>query len=200
MLEAAVDSGCKGLFVGLESLSDKNLRSVRKGFNRTDEYQASIETLHNAGIAIEVGLAFGFDYDTIAVFEETEKFLQDNSVEVAQLTIVTPYPGTPLFDNYMDDNRILTTDWKFYDFNHVVFQPKNMSPIELQRGTDNLINQFYSYGSIFRRFFNSVKHLGIDTAVRLALPLSLAIRKRVTTWEKRPTSAGDTLHWLEQTG
>ena len=200
LLEAAVESGCKGLFVGLESLSNKNLRSVRKGFNRADEYQASIETLHSSGIAIEVGLAFGFDYDTVTVFEETDKFLRDNSVEVAQLTIVTPYPGTPLFDKYIEDNRILTTDWKYYDFNHVIFMPKNMSPLELQQGTDDLINRFYSYGSIFKRFLNSTKYLGVDTAIRLALPLSLAIRKRVTTWEQRPTVENDTLYWLEKTG
>lgn len=197
LLDAAVESGCKGLFVGLESLSDRNLRSVRKGFNHTDEYQRSLETLHVAGIAIEVGLAFGFDYDTPGVFEEASEFLDENSVEVAQLTIVTPYPGTPLFDKYLQESRILTTDWAYYDFNHVVFQPKSMSPLELQLGTDNLINRFYSYNSIFKRFISSVKYLGIDTALRLALPLSLAIRKRVTSWEKRSTAEGNSLYWLE---
>ena len=200
LLEAAAASGCRGLFVGLESLSNENLQKVKKGFNRADEYYTSIETLHKAGIAVEVGFAFGFDDDHPDVFEKTSQFLKDSSTEVAQLTILTPFPGTPLYKKFLKSGRILTTDWKYYDFNHVVIRPLHMSPRELQEGVDGVINDFYSFRSIAKRIYSSLGYLGAGTTFKLVLPLSLAIRKRVTTWEKRSSTIDKGLNWLEEAG
>ena len=198
LLDAAVKSGCRGIFAGLESLSNVNLKKMNKGFSQADDYMSSIEILHNSGIAVEAGFAFGFDDDTTDVFEETLNFLIESSVEVAQITILTPFPGTPLYNNFDAKRRILTKEWQYYDFNHVVFRPKNMSPKELQQGTDMVIDKFYSMKNITKRVKASFSYLGTRTTLGLVLPLSLAIRKRVTTWEKRPTICGQGLYWLPE--
>lgn len=198
LLDAAVESGCKGLFVGFESLSDENLKAMRKGFNRADEYLRSTEMLHSRGIAVEAAFIFGLDGDTVDVFDKTLDFLTESAVEVAQLTMMTPFPGTTLYEQLEKEGRILTRDWKYYDFNHVVFRPMNMSPEELQEGTDKLVDQFYSYKAMARRIGASVRNLGIRPTLELFVPLSFAIKRRVETWERRPSRDGRGLFWLEQ--
>jgi radical SAM superfamily enzyme YgiQ (UPF0313 family) len=199
LLDAAAESGCRGLFVGLESLSDENLRDVHKGFCRAEEYLGSIETLHKRGIAVEAAFIFGMDNDTTEVFDRTLEFLNESAVEVAQLTMVTPFPGTPLYEELEREGRILTRDWKYYDFNHVVFRPRRMSPEELQAGTDKLVEEFYSYKAMARRIRAAFQNLGVSMTFRYVLPLSIAIKRRVETWERRPSTTGEGLFWLEKT-
>ncbi|MCK4515635.1 MAG: hypothetical protein KAU31_10280, partial [Spirochaetaceae bacterium] len=67
-----------------------------------------------------------------------------------------------------------------------------------QEGTDKLVSQFYSYKAIARRFGASMRNLGVRTTLELFLPLSLAIKRRVDTWEQRPSEAGNGLYWLDQ--
>ena len=75
-LELAARSGCKQLFIGLESISQASVNEVSKAFNRVDEYAQAIERIHSHGISVQAGIVFGFDHDTEAVFEETLDFLE----------------------------------------------------------------------------------------------------------------------------
>ena len=68
-LEAAARSGCKQLFLGLESISQASMAEVNKGFNRVEEYLRIIQRIHSHGIAVQAGIVFGFDHDTPAIFE-----------------------------------------------------------------------------------------------------------------------------------
>jgi len=196
LLEAAVNSGCKGLFVGLESLSDESLRKVEKGFCLAETYLGDIEALHRAGIAVEAGIIFGFDEDGPEVFDRTLEFLKASRIELAQITVLSPLPGTVIYDQMAKEGRILTRDWGYYDFFHVVFQPKRLTPEELQSRTDEVVRHFYSTREILGRAASSTRFLGLLPALGTILPLNLAIKKRVETWEARPTSKSDELHWL----
>jgi radical SAM superfamily enzyme YgiQ (UPF0313 family) len=196
LLEAAVSSGCKGLFVGLETLSNESLDKVEKGFYRAETYLNGIETLHKAGIAVEVGIMFGFDEDGPEVFSATLEFLKESRVELAQITPVTPLPGTVIHQQLESEARILTRDWSYYDFFHVVFKPMKMTPEELQAGTDNVVKQFYSTRAIFERAISSTRFLGPLQALGIFLPINLAAKKRIETWEARPSSKTNELHWL----
>ena len=125
LLEAAARSGCKQLFVGLESISQPSMEEVRKGFNRVSEYAGIVERIHAHGIAVQAGIVFGFDHDTPEIFKETLDFLEDAGVQNATFNILTPYPGTPLFRKLEAERRILTMDWrKFNGRTDVVFQPE----------------------------------------------------------------------------
>jgi radical SAM superfamily enzyme YgiQ (UPF0313 family) len=155
-LEAAARSGCKQLFVGLESISQKSIAEVNKPFNRVDEYFKIIERIHSHGIAVQVGIVFGFDNDTPEIFKDTIDFLEKAGVQNATLNILTPFPGTPMFRKMEAEGRILTRDWRRYNSrDDVVYQPKQMSVAELLAGFRYANERFYSLSSMAKRLSRS---------------------------------------------
>jgi len=163
LLDLAARSGCKWLFMGFETTSVENLRSLGKAkLNRAPEYEQSIATIHNAGIKILGSFMFGLDNDGPDVFDRTLDFCIENHLECANFYILTPLPGTKLFDYMKDQNRIEHYDWSRYDANHVVIQPANMSKKELMEGYIHTYHAFYSMRSIARRALTT-KHDKIHT-------------------------------------
>jgi radical SAM superfamily enzyme YgiQ (UPF0313 family) len=155
-LELAARSGCKQLFLGLESVSQKSLNLANKPFNRVDNYLKIIERIHAHGIAVQAGIVFGFDEDEKSIFKDTIDFLETAGIQNATFNILTPYPGTPLFQRLQEENRILTYDWSKYNARtDVVFQPKNMSCEDLLAGFNAVNQHFYSLSSITKRLSKS---------------------------------------------
>ena len=176
LLAAAAASGCRQLFVGLESVVQPSMDEVHKGFNRVEDYARRIARIHAYGIAVQAGIVFGFDHDGPAVFAETVDFLEETGVENATFNILTPWPGTALFERLEAEGRILTRDWSRYNGRtDVVFQPRQMSPEELLAGFRAANRRFYSLKSIARRMRVSPTQLG------WALPLNLAYHFRLRT-------------------
>ncbi len=168
-LEAAARSGCKQLFIGLESISQASMNEVHKGFNRVEEYARVIERIHAHGIAVQAGIVFGFDNDTVSIFGETLDFLETAGVQNATFNILTPYPGTRLYQRLEAEGRILSRDWSKYNGRDaVVFQPRHMSTQALLDGYRYANRRFYSYRSIYRRLSRST------TGLWWTLPLNLA--------------------------
>jgi len=152
----AARSGCKALFLGFESISQESLQSTNKAHNCVADYRRIIANLHRHGVAVHLGVMFGFDEDDVGIFRQTAAFLDAACVDVATISMVVPMPGTPTFDRLRADNRILTTDWSRYDGKkHCVFEPARMSPRELEAGTEWVARQFYSPRSIARRLAGS---------------------------------------------
>lgn len=172
-LEAAARSGCKQLFIGLESISQSSMAEARKAFNRVDEYGQIIARIHSHGIAVQAGIVFGFDNDTPEIFSKTVDFLEATGVQNATFNILTPYPGTPLFQRLEAEGRILTRDWRKYNARtDVVFQPKRMSGAELLAGYRYAYERFYSLPGIVKRLARSPVQLW------WTLPLNLAYSVR----------------------
>lgn len=176
LLELAAKSGCVGLFIGLESLSNKNLRDVEKGFYQADKYSDLIAKINDYGIVVMAGFMFGFDHDDKGVFERTIKFTKEMHLIASQIAILTPFPGTPLYNRLKSQGRIFEHDWTKYDYRHVVFTPKKMTPDELQEGTDWTISEFYGYSSIFGRMFRNLPKWGLINTVLYGLPLNLSYK------------------------
>jgi radical SAM superfamily enzyme YgiQ (UPF0313 family) len=151
LLALAARSGCGGLFVGFESLADGNLKAWRKTTNRARDYARAVARLHAAGIGVYAGFVFGMDDDGPDVFERTLDFLDAARVDALQATILTPFPGTPLFDEMDRQGRIRSRDWAHYDFGHVVFEPRRMSAETLRAGHSWVQSRFYSRGPTWRR-------------------------------------------------
>jgi radical SAM superfamily enzyme YgiQ (UPF0313 family) len=171
----AATSGCKALFMGFESISQESLDSTNKGHNRVAGYRELIRSLHRHGIAAHLGIMFGFDQDDRGIFRRTVEFLEEASVDVTTMSMVVPMPGTPTFQRWQAEGRILTTDWSKYDGKkHCVFRPARMSPEELVAGTEWASRRFYSLGSIARRmwgsrtgvWWNLPRNLGYHLALR----------------------------------
>jgi len=174
LLEEAARSGCKQLFLGLESLSQSSMKEVRKGFNRVEDYADLVKRVHAHGIAVQAGIVFGFDHDTPAIFKKTLDFLEEAGVQNATFNMLTPYPGTPLYERLAAQGRILTRDWRKYNGRtDVVFQPNQMSVQELLAGFRYANRRFYSLRSVARRLWRS------PVQVWWTLPLNLAY---VVSW------------------
>lgn len=155
-LELAAKSGCKQLFLGIESISQMSLNSANKSFNKVEDYYKIIQKIHSYGISVQAGVVFGFDQDTKEIFKDTIDFLENAGVQNATFNILTPYPGTSLFKRLEAEGRILTYDWSKYNARtDVVYTPRNMSADELLEGFNWANKRFYSLKSITKRLSKS---------------------------------------------
>ncbi|MEI7847129.1 MAG: radical SAM protein [Chloroflexota bacterium] len=180
MLELATRCGCRGLFIGFETLSDAGLRGYNKKPNLGKDYAIAMRKLHAKGIAVCAAFMFGGDNDTSAVFQRTLEFMLDSNVETLQATRLTPFPGTPLFAEMDAQGRILDKDWSHYDFNHVVFEPQQMSRETLDKGVSWVLRQFHSRTAIARRAWRSLQYLGPGFSLAAVLPINLGWRYKLT--------------------
>lgn len=155
LLALCASSGCRGLLMGLESLSAESLKGSRKGFNTPDHYGRVVERLHAHGIALQGCFVFGLDEDQPDVFLKTAEFAVEAKIDLPRFAVVTPFPNTPLFKRLDAEGRILTRDWELYDAQHVVFEPKHMSVAELQFGVEAAWKHAYSLRNIWRRIRES---------------------------------------------
>ena len=154
LLKLAAESGCVSLFLGMESLSPENLKEVHKGFNQVHQYVDAIRALHDHDIMIVAGLIFGLDHDDEGVFERTLRFCDTNRIELPSFFLLTPLPGTPLFQKMESEGRLLHKDWTKYNGATVVFKPKLMTEETLQRGFNWVCKEAYSWRSILKRVFH----------------------------------------------
>lgn len=144
-------AGCTGVFVGFESLSDRNLSDARKKTPLTSDYARRVDLLHQHGIQVNGSFVLGFDHDGPDVFERTVQWIEDNRLECATFHILTPYPGTPLFGQMEREGRILHRDWSRYDTAHVVFRPKQLTPRQLMDGYAWCYRRLFSHRGIWQR-------------------------------------------------
>src|SRR5262249_46239278 len=107
--------------------------------------------LHDHGIAVYGCFVFGMDHDTPEVFLETARFAVEARIDLPRFAIVTPFPGTALYQRLQREGRILTRNWELYDGQHVVFRPAQMTVQQLQEGTERAWRYVYSWPSIARR-------------------------------------------------
>jgi radical SAM superfamily enzyme YgiQ (UPF0313 family) len=144
-------SGCTGVFVGFESLTDRNLADARKKTPKTADYARRVRMLHDHGIQVNASFVLGFDHDRKDVFAVTAQWVEENRLECATFHILTPYPATPLFRQMEAEGRLLHRDWSLYDTAHAVFRPKHMTPEELERGYAWIYHRLFAHASIWRR-------------------------------------------------
>lgn len=156
MMQLAADSGCRGLFIGLESVSETQLKEFRKSVKDLAELRSSIKKIRKMGILINASMIFGFDNDTADIFDTTYEFLKKNKISTVSFNVLTPYPGTETFRKMESSGRLINKNWKYYDHNTVVYKPINMTPYELQSGKTHTRKKFYSFSSIMYRLMGNL--------------------------------------------
>ena len=155
LLDLAARSGCRGLLIGFETLSDPALAETGKRFNQRKDYAEVVKRLHARRIGVQGTFVFGFDSHTPDVFAETVDFAIDACIDLPRYAVLTPFPGTPLFTKLKAAGRIVHEDWTYYDGQHVVFQPTGMDAEALLRGTEWAWKKTYSYPSIAKRLMGA---------------------------------------------
>jgi len=150
VLEKAVASGLRSLFVGFETVNSDNLQEQRKYQNIGRDYAAAVRRLHDLGVMVNGSFVFGMDHDGPDVFERTVEWAVEQGIETATFHILTPYPDTALHTRMEAEDRLLHRNWDAYDTRHVVFKPARLQPAELEAGYWRAYHDFYRWGSIFR--------------------------------------------------
>lgn len=149
LLELMARAGCFMVYVGFESINPRTLSLYNKHQNLDDIVQC-INKLHSASIHIHGMFVFGGDTDDIETIRSTEKFARRLNINSIQFMMLTPLPGTPVFDDLTEQGRIIHTDWAKYDAHHAVFEPKLMTAFELHTETLKAMARFYSCGAILK--------------------------------------------------
>lgn len=150
LLEKAVDAGLRSLFVGFETLNPNNLREQNKYQNLNRDYRAAIQRLHDLGVMVNASFVFGMDNDDESVFDRTVDWAVSQGIETTTFHILTPYPGTALYQRMAAAGRITTDNWDLYDTRHVVYQPARLAPEVLEAGYWRAYRDFYQWSAIYR--------------------------------------------------
>lgn len=167
LVSLAAEAGCRGIFVGFESLSRLNLQRMRKAFNVVERYRETIERLHRFRIGVVGSFVFGFDEDDESVFERTLRFVQEVKIDLPTFSILTPFPGTRLHEQMEAEGRITDRNWSHYTGNRVVFRPLRMSAEALQQGFRWALRKAYSLPSIWQRIAGLHSRVGLYTVMNL---------------------------------
>jgi len=193
LLLLAKKSGCTGLFMGFETISQQSMGEIGKSQNKIEEFKTNIKRLHDYGIVVLGAFVFGFDSDDKDVFKRTVDFIYEAKLDLAQFTILTPLPGTALYKKLLSEGRIISTDWRKYDMENVIFKPAQMSAEELEKGTAWAWREFYSRGSIIRRLLGmkfDILRLVLYTVPLLIINLGFKKALDFNTELKRKFAAG----------
>jgi radical SAM superfamily enzyme YgiQ (UPF0313 family) len=151
-------SGCKALFIGLESVSVEKIQYLKKGMKDVEETIAAVNKIREQGIAFHASLVFGMDNDEPSIFDETLEFMFKTKISSASFNILTPYPGTDVYERFKKQNRLITEHWKYYDHCTATFIPKNMTVSQLVEGYMYVREEFYKLSNIFKRSFGNWRH------------------------------------------
>jgi radical SAM superfamily enzyme YgiQ (UPF0313 family) len=148
-------AGCLGFLIGFESVQSSTQNEVNKIKNLRIDFYEAMRRFHSEGFGILGCLVFGFDYENKDVFEHTFEFVMRSRMDCVQLRVLTPYPGTRLYQRLLSEGRLFVHDWwlRGYPPDTLLFQPKGMTADELINGFVRLNRETYSLGAMTKRFF-----------------------------------------------
>lgn len=155
LLDLMMESGCRHVNIGIESINSAGLAEMNKLMNKVEDYRLVLRNLRERNIFFSVNLILGLDSDTLEGFEETVAFLRQERVPLAFMFILTPRVGTALREDLEREGRILHRDWTQYGGWNCVYQPVGLSPKELEAAFWRTLQKFYSPASIIQRLVPS---------------------------------------------
>lgn len=173
------DAHLNRVLIGIESLNQESLDYIDKKQKKEDiEYCG--EMLEKYKIRLIASIVLGLNYDTKEDIRKAVKFSKKINAYQLQPAILTPYPGTPLYEQFEKEDRLLIKDWQYYDMMNVVFEPKNMSPWELEFEFFKAVNEFYNFSGAMKIF----KIFGFEAGMR-RLGLWIASKFGKTFFKKK---------------
>jgi radical SAM superfamily enzyme YgiQ (UPF0313 family) len=150
------DAGCAQVLIGFESTTFAGLDGVEQKSNwkarMLDHYLSTVQRIQDHGITVNGCFVLGLDGTGPESFDEIWKFVCDSHLYDVQITVQTPFPGTPLYDRYRREGRLLRENaWEMCTLFDVNFRPNHMSVSDLERGLRELGQRIYSQSFTRRR-------------------------------------------------
>lgn len=155
LMETAYKSGCRGILLGLESFNISSLSNAAKRFSKADKYKEIIANIHKHNIAVNGCFVLGFDNDTKEELKLYPKKVDELGLDLCRFAILTPYPGTKQYEEYDKAGRITTKEWQLYNQFNVVFEPKNMTPVELEEIYREVWKESFTWKRVWKRYRRS---------------------------------------------
>lgn len=171
-------SGCRGLLIGFESVTQESQQYIHKGVNKVDSYVELMKKLHENGILVQGCFAFGGDEEDESVFERTVEMVIKAKIDLPRYSILTPFPKTEYYEKLNKEGRITERNWAMYDVEHCVFEPKQMTKEQLEAGTDMAWRATYSTSAVIKRL------APFNHSPWLSLPLNIGYKGYADKWHK----------------
>jgi radical SAM superfamily enzyme YgiQ (UPF0313 family) len=162
LLHLAARSGCKGLFIGLESADYESLTQMNKGFLKPQKFKDAVKHLHDEGISVLGAFVLGNDNEDQSIFARTLEFAKKIKIDLAQFAVLTPYPGTAIYNRLIRENRIFNFDWTKYDAGNAVYRPLKMTADKLKQEVDKLWRDFYRFDEVIMRILTLGKRIPLQ--------------------------------------
>jgi radical SAM superfamily enzyme YgiQ (UPF0313 family) len=157
-LKLANEAGCISWCIGFEALSQHIINNIGKTTNKIKDYQSAIKKIKDYDMNICGSFIFGFDDHGTNTFKETIDMINKLDIDVSCFNILTPFPGTKLFERIKSENRITSYDWAQYTCADTVFKPINMSEKELYKGTIWVLKNYYKFFPTLKRIIRNIPH------------------------------------------
>jgi len=145
LLRAMQKSGCFFVQVGFQAVHPDSLQRAGVVQNKVEHYREIVRRFHEHGILVQGFFIFGFDNEDQRIFKTAEACIRQMEIEDALLYILTPYPGTPIYDQLKSEGRLLSHDRDKYGWAHAVFRPAKMTPQELERGVQQTYENLFHF-------------------------------------------------------
>ncbi|HEY4208128.1 MAG TPA: radical SAM protein [Puia sp.] len=197
LLDLMRDSGCIGVFLGIESFDKESLADAHKRQNKIEHYKTAVAAIHRRGIAVMAGFIAGFDHDTRESIEEMADRIREIGIDVPFLSVMTPFRGTPVYHELKKEGRMLEKGWEFYNGYNVAFQPKRMSPEELLSAHRNLWKKAFSVRYSLRRIIRGLLTLRFGAMCLSLFMNSFYMLKRLRQNYPVDMNKCDMPHWKE---
>lgn len=140
LLKLAAQSGCYSLFIGIESIEPANILSINKKYvNNICFYEEAINRIHDYGISIIGSFIIGFDGDDESTFDRLYSFIEKNKIDKPIVGVLTPFPGTLIYHQLEESDRIIDHNWDKYNLANVVFRPVKLTAEKLQEQYTSLL-------------------------------------------------------------
>jgi len=171
-LQLAREAGVVKWYLGIESISQANIDQAGKGTNKVDNYAKAIQKIKDHNMQVTGFFIFGLDHDTLDIFDNTLQAIFNWGLDEASFSIITPYPGTRLFERLEREGRIISNDWSRYEEGKINIKPKFMTEKELLDGTRRISFEFFSMKNCIKRSFSNDLN-PINITIRLLTNISV---------------------------
>lgn len=166
LLDLMKESGCIGVFLGIESFGVESLADANKRQNKIANYKTAIHEIKKRGISVMAGFIAGFDHDDEQSIIQMADQLMEIGIDVPFLSIMTPFRGTPIFTKLEKEGRILEDrNWNFYNGYNVAFKPQKMNEHELLNAHRELWKKSFSFKHSFLRIVRGMFTLRLGAFV-----------------------------------
>jgi len=190
LVKLANECGCGVAFLGIESTDQNNLLGINKRHNMKNSLKDISDAFKHTKISVHASMIFGLDFDTEESMMATVNDLVENNIDAIIPWILTPMPGTALYDEMKAEGRILHENYSLYDGTNVVFQPKNMTPQQLSDAYWRIFRQFYKPKPVLKRLLGVQKGWIFEQFI-YDLYVAGLLRQKIHPWKGRMYKVND---------